>query len=495
VGQDIDLAFGVQWQQFPLSLWLPSQVQILASLSRQQNKLAREQASLIESQPQMLDKLNRQVEQHVQDMRNQMQELFVTEVQKLMTSMTLRFEENRTIRDENQKQMLEQVQTITEMCTKQGTAGVAERAEIRGVCEKSRVVLQDITGALKESERVGKHQYSELLQKEQNTSSSLKTLSAEMENLPDLLKGVGENAARLQNLAKSLEVLPAICNDTRSKCGDVQGIAQQLKSLPSLLQATHGTCEDILRMSGESKSVLGVLEDTRRTCSHIRDGVSDLEACHDAHQKLTENTCEAIERLASGLAALPNALHDTQSTCEHIHKCVTDALPVELKTLQQQSSDNKREGLWQHQTVIDRIASVETMVSKSQPLTLDQYMALTNTIQQVLTEMRNPIPQPKMSFANAVVHVHKGKKCDDLALSSKFTSAGGKPTALSLRDHLDEMDIVELPLSNLTGRLRKDQTHQGPVIRPPDTPSRRAESARGESREKKYRGIQAEPYP
>merc|ERR1719375_799873 len=82
---------------------------------------------------------------------------------------------------------------------------------------------------------------------------------------------------------------------------------------------------------------------------------------------------------------------------------------------------------------------------------------LTDTMQQVLAEMRNPIPQPKMSFANAVVHVHKDKKCDDVVVE--------KGRRLRIEGHNAGLAAVEAPLSNLTGRLKKSHNIHESTLR------------------------------
>lgn len=485
-GQDVDFKAVLRETQFPLTVTLPNKVQMFASLNRQQALVAQQQATLSKTLPKMFGECREQFIRAVSQEREDMREFIVFEMKQLMSSIALEFEAERKGREANQTKTLEQILLVGHTCNThldQATATAPVISEIASLCEKSQRVLQEVTGSLKQSQQLRAEQFSGVIQKLKINSDTLHTNSVKLEMVPNIMKELHESVGSLHTLANSLKVLPSVCSDTNNKCDNVKDIAIQLTAMPSLLQATHTSCEDIQRMVAETKSSLSSLEDHRRTFLHMQDSLSHLQSVTDTHHEEAKIAHDAIERLSDSLAPVPDALLTTQSKCELMQDCVADLLPTEMKALQQQNVDNLREGQMQHQTVIDRIASVELLVSKSQPLTLDQYMLLQKVMQQILTEMRNPIPQPKMAIANATVHVHKAKKCDDVAVSKGLTA--GKPTSFSLRDHFADLE-VELP--SISGRLKIGGMHDDP-LRPHTSSNRRAESARGESREKKSRAL------
>jgi len=308
-------------------------------------------------------------------------------------------------------------------------------------------------------------QLPDVMQRIHNISCSVQQLSVELQLVPIILKEVGATREQNQQISKTVDSLPRVCNDINKTCDDVQRIAVQLKSMPDTLQGTRDVCETILRGAGvdHMMPVLHLLQDTKSICDQIRGSVDSLDAVHEVCKE-TRSTCEHLPRLAADLTPLSNMLRDTWTACEKIQECVVTTLPSELNVMQQQSSVQREERRMLHKSVIERCVSIETAVSKSQPLTVDQYLQLNGVINRVLAEMQNPIPQPKMSFANAVVHVHKGRKCDEVTVD-KFASPRGRPNAgLSLNEVIRQSDsseqcTVAAPyppmVTNLTGRLKK----------------------------------------
>lgn len=97
--------------------------------------------------------------------------------------------------------------------------------------------------------------------------------------------------------------------------------------------------------------------------------------------------------------------------------------------------------------------------------------------------MRNPIPQPKMSFANAVVHVHKEKKHDDVVDKVRpfsYRIQGMQDAKVTIGASQDQAS-VEAPLPNLTGRLRKPPANDSTPL------GRRVQTAPSSARSSEFR--------
>jgi hypothetical protein len=449
---------------FPLSVQLPKHGQLFACLNRQQALLTEQQKAVGQAQSQMFASLQEQICAHVKEMQQETQRFVASEMQNLKSCVTSELEEDRKIRVKKHKEVLEYVEATSGMHLEQSAAAVALIDQVRVKCEKNAEILEEMPGTYKQLQKLETQVLPDIVAKIQVINDSVKAISTDLEVVPEILQGFHVSHANLSRVESSLEKLPKLCGDTFAKCDSVHRIAEQLKSLPDVVKASQSTCEDIHRMAVDSQPTLKMLWDARSLCGIIRESLGSLEPLPKMCES-TSNVCGDIHQLVRDLMQLHDAMRTAQSTCESIQESV-NLLPSEFNALRGQAVETREIGLIEYAKLVESINAVSEAVANSQPLTEDQYVQLTGVLQTVLAEMRNPIPQPKMSFANAVVHVHKGgKKCDEVAQHARLICPKGKAHGLSVRSLLDsstELDSVEVPMSNLTGRLRMTGGSESP---------------------------------
>lgn len=444
-GHPVNLSRGLVQKQFPLRLQLPKERHMFAALSRQQDELAKVQRSLLLSQEQAVVDFESRIGREAKTSQAETHHF----IQKEITSIREELKADRIEREVKHNQILGEMRKLRDLQDEKACAAVFLGNEIRDVCRKNGEILEEIPGTCTQLTKLENDLVPKIMSNIERISKDMKEVSKDLEKVPSILQELNSAHAEIHSIAKQLHELPEVCNDVNSKCGNVQQMVVQLQSLPNILEVTRSTCENIHRMGVDLKPVLGIAQQTESVCGSIQRCVKNLEAVPEMC-KVTHKTCEDVQLQVADLTSLPAMVQECHSVCASMH-IISDSLPTKLQTLHQHSAEIKENGQLQHMNIVDRIGDIGIAVSKSQPLTVEQYLSLTTTLQHVLDEMRNPIPQPKMSFANAVVHVHKEKKHDDVIVE-RFSSPKGKPGAYHLRPEQSGEHLV-LPSSTLTGGL------------------------------------------
>jgi len=438
---------------------LPKEVQVFAALTQQQALLSQQQASFIESQPQMMDRQREQITQYVKDMQKETYEFIASTMEIMMAGIKDEFEADRRKRDTNQKKLLEDMERTSGLHLQQSTAAIQLGKDILHKCGTNGDLLAEIPGTFKQLTKLEMELLPDIMKKIQTIGHSVHNISSGLDVVPHILQELSVSHANIKRIETSLDSLPSLCNETNNRVDFMHRVVEQLKPVPHMLEVSHRTQENIYRLGCEMQPVLGMLQETSSMCELIRDSVTSLGSVPGMCQD-TFSSCKDIHKLASDLIPLHEKLKKSHTTCYQIQEYLTESVPLEMKTLKQQRSMESKE---QNKTVVDGINGVAKAVAKSQPLTAEQYIALTTILQQVLSEMKNPVPQPKMSFANAVVHVHKGKQCDDVIMDGKSIFSSPRPrtndsstmSKLTAHNQSADLDLVEAPLSSLTGRIKK----------------------------------------
>jgi uncharacterized protein YoxC len=477
-GNQVDAHQELHAPQFPVSVQLPKLAQMFASLSQQQARLEYEQGILMTTQENLFKEFSMQVGEDVRKMQEEMCRQF--EMQREATAKILaELEADRQLYSGHAAQIKEEIQGSRNKHEETSLSLVNLSKDIKELCGKNHQILEEAPAVFEDVRKLQKEDVPEILRKaefiHQGTDSIIKS---GVELFPQIAAQLQSSSQKVQQIVENLQAVPKACEDINAKCDAINAVTCQLKCLPESSQKANAACEDIHRMASDLMPMLDIAKETQDACHYIKSCMVNLESMPELYSN-AHGIHAQVRQLTSDMTPLAAVAQDAHCICCRMHEYMSSSLLADMKNLQLYT-DESREN---HKTIVDCIGKVGVAVAAHTPLTADQYGNLQDTMQRVLTEMRNPIPQPKMSFANAVVHVHKEKKHDDVVDKVRpysYRIQGMQDAKVTIGASQDQAS-VEAPLPNLTGRLRKPPANDSTPL------GRRVQTAPSSTRSSEFR--------